>query len=133
MTKKYALKYTHIHETNYGKGFTKEEIIKAQEENPDVGAADAIILISIVRDGKKAHDGAVSFSTVSEDGQNRNMPIPDTELFSAWASLAHSLYEGGFILDWQKEIVKKAVENVRMIMKHKKEKKGLFAQKDIKH
>ena len=53
-----------------------------------LGAADAVVLTSIVR----ADDGGVSHLTLSLDGAT-GKPLPDDELFKAWALLAHRLVE----------------------------------------
>lgn len=113
--KKYALKYIFKYDTNEGKGFTQEEIIEASKKDGSIGAADALILINILREGKKAHDGSVSFSYMSFDGQHGEIPIkvPNSEIFAAWSALGKSLLDGGGLNKWQNDVLKTAFESVR--------------------
>lgn len=53
-----------------------------------LGAADAVVLTSIVR----GDDGSVSHLTLSLDGAT-GKPLPDDEVFKAWALLTHRLAE----------------------------------------
>ena len=109
----YALKYSISCDTNNGEGFTQEEIL----ESGDFGGADALMLISIIREGKKAHDGGVSIKIMSLDGQNDKNPIPDTELFHIWNSLCIRIIESPDTSFFQKQIAQETIDSVRAFVK----------------
>jgi hypothetical protein len=107
MEKKYHCKYTM--DLEHGE-FTKEDASSA-----NIGLTDALVLVSVLRGGEKAHDGDTSHKTISYDGQNKGQPIPDTELFSVWSGLAFQLMgKESDCSDWQKEIANETFEKVRM-------------------
>ncbi len=116
--KKYALKYNLKPHLKEG-GFTIDEIMQELKNDDSVGGADALFVVSILRGGEKAHDGALDIQAYSFDGQNEGRPIPDTELFSIWAILASGLMEGG-VPEWQKSIAANAFDAVksRVVEKH---------------
>lgn len=79
--------------------------------------ADAIVISGIKREGNKAHEGAASHYFFSVDGQNERKPIPASELFSVFCSMAdHQLERSNSLSDWQVDIlnyvVNKARENI---------------------
>ena len=98
-------------------GFVEEDIAPDDE-----GGADALVLISIMRNGKPAHSGPVSFLIFTadsvgyqegKDGEEGEVPeIPDTELFTAMSMMARGLSESK-IPEWQRAIARTTFEAVR--------------------
>lgn len=106
----YAIKYNYKFDYNEGNGWTKEEL----ENDPErPGACDALVFISITREGKGAHKGSTSHAWLSKDGHNNGEPIPNTEMFSVWSSIAKALSEDDETPPWQRDICQKAFEEVR--------------------
>lgn len=104
MKTKYKLKYIFSSESNNGEGFEREEIIKAADENPNIGACDTYMFISIIN-----HDcGSKSMNWFSGDVKNKEeCSISNEDLFTVWAFLGKQIAERDG-KDWQKEIAEKA-------------------------
>lgn len=95
-------------------GFSKEEIKKS-----GCGGCDALLLVSINRNGLPAHSGDVSYrimtadSTVSPNEQLQ--PVPDTEVFQIMSVIAHQLMTKD-IPDWQRKIASWVFRTVKNVM-----------------
>ena len=98
-------------------GFTAEEL-KASGD----GGADAVVIVSIVRDGKPAHTGAVSFAVLSADivgYQGGEVPgIPVTELYQVMTMLAAQISDDTTAPTWQRNICADVMEKTRAIVNH---------------
>lgn len=108
--KKYALKYDLAFNAR-PEGYTVAEL-------EDSGGCDAMILISLLREGVRAHDGALSFEYTSIDGQNVDgpMPLPDTEVFVVLGCLAQQLIDNGKLDRVRLTYCKNVVEGMRDIL-----------------
>jgi hypothetical protein len=94
-------------------GYTREEALAE-----GAGAADAIVVVSIMRDGRPPHQGDVSFCAYSVDSVGADScetapSIPDTEMFSAVSMLCKKLGESPDVLDWQREAAKELFETAK--------------------
>lgn len=108
--KRYALKYNYIMENNDGKGYERSQI------DEGFGACDAFVCVSIIREGEKAHDGALSVQIFSCDGQNDKKSIPDSELFMVWSMLASELRNNQNVSEWQREIASLSFDAVQKVI-----------------
>ena len=83
------------------------------------GGCDALVLTSIVRDGKPAHQGGISFLTVTADGVGAiGQEIPEisaTELFSVWSKMALDLSNSN-LSDGLRGIAEQAFEATRELI-----------------
>lgn len=81
------------------------------------GGADAVVIVSIVRNGKPPHNGPVSFAILSADSVGYDggdvAEIPDTELFQAMTAMAGRLSESATVLQWQRDLSGALVEAAR--------------------
>lgn len=107
----YALKYKITFDTNHNKGFSKQEILDFVIEDPDVGAADALFIVSIIR----PPTGEFSIHTFSIDGQNKGIPLSKVDLFKIWSLMACNLSKQAKY-EWQKFIAKDAFNKVRKVI-----------------
>lgn len=113
--KKYALKYF-FNAIPSEDGYTKQQL--AEE---GAGGADALMIVSILRGGKKAHDGSFSAAFKTIDGQNGGSAIPNTELFSVFSMLANHLASCGDVLPWQKELCEDVFDVIKQVVVTNKE------------
>jgi len=102
-----------IYHCKYGLTLENGEFRKEDVTTETHGLTDAFVLVSILRYGESAHDGAVDTAILSYDGQNNGEPIPDTEMFRTWSLMANTLINSEGCPPWQKEIAKQAFEAVR--------------------
>ena len=100
----------------YKVDFEPGEYTKDDAGNGEWGLTDAILLASILTDGDRAHEGALSVAIISMDGRTSTpgapVPQPPTEMFTVWSLLGHKLmteYKEGLI-DWQLKILEDAFE-----------------------
>lgn len=107
MAHRYALKYKLEFDHKEG-GFTKEEILKEVEQSDSIGACDAMILVSIIRE-----EAGISYAIVSSDGHNEGESISDLELFKAWGMIANRLATQSDLIDWQRDVCVKTSETIR--------------------
>jgi hypothetical protein len=96
-------------------GFTPEEL-KAE----GVGGADAVVIVSIVRDGRPPHSGAVSFAVLSADSvgyDGGDVPeIPVTEMFQVMTMLCNRIEQDESAPQWQRVISTNVLESVRDVL-----------------
>lgn len=102
-------------------GFTAEEV-----RQNGAGSADAVVIVSIMRGGKPAHSGSVSFGIVTADsvGYEENKPVPEipiTELYQAMTMLAHSVSEDETAPLWQRAICHHVMDETRRCVTGKTE------------
>lgn len=101
--KKYRLRYKIDFESGE---FTKEDA-----ENKEYGLTDAILLASILTEGDKAHEGALSIAIISVDGRASKLgapvPQPPTEMFQVWSVLGQQILTEyrDQLNDWQIKIL----------------------------
>lgn len=110
MSHKYGVKYKLETGSFEGEDLKKE----------GAGGCDALVLCSIMREGKEPHEGPVSFAFFSVDGRehgpiNQAPSITDEQLFEVWASLAHVISEKT-CLTWQREIASQVLNTVRSLL-----------------
>lgn len=96
-------------------GFSEDEV-----KESGCGGCDALLLVSINRDGLPAHSGAVSYRIVSVDSTVNTKegllePIPDTEVFQIMSVMAHELMSKN-IPDWQRKIASWVFRTVKSVM-----------------
>jgi len=112
MTTKYKLKYTLSVDCNNGEGFDKATIMNENEKNPEIGACDSLIFISIV----KPEDGSFSMDWFSWDVKdNEPCPISNLDLFKVWSLLARQVSERA-PFSWQKKIAADAFATVQKLI-----------------
>lgn len=115
---------SHIYHCKYKIVLERGEFKKEDADTDDCGLTDAFMLVSILRDGDKAHEGAVNTAILTFDGQNEGKKILDTELFMVWSNLANILMNSNNVTLWQKEIAKNAFESVKECILMLRELKG---------
>ncbi len=106
----YGLKYKISIDTNEGKGFTKEELLKSSYEDPEVGGCDALIIYSIKRPNGEFHIHPMSVDSLT------NSTIIIREHFKAWFLMAAQMSEDEGLEEWQRFICKEAANRVRDIV-----------------
>ena len=110
----YRLKYDLKLEYAPEGGFDKAEIIAEGK-----GGADALVLVSIVRDGNNPHEGWKSIKVTEIDGRGQDFHVPDTELFQVITATADGLLERFIqgvdnpITNWEREILADLMTTVR--------------------
>ena len=85
------------HVQPYPEGISRERIAKMQMEQ-DVGACDALLLVSILY----PEDGSLSLQMVGCDGRT-GKTLDDLELFKVWTMLAKHLSESETLSGVKKE------------------------------
>jgi hypothetical protein len=94
-------------------GYTAEELKQSGD-----GGADALVIVSIVRGGKPAHSGPVSFAVITADSvgyDGGDAPeIPVTELFSAVVMQCNQIAQDEVAPQWQRLIAKFVVDIARI-------------------
>lgn len=57
------------------------------------GLTDALLVVSVLTSGDKAHEGSMSVGIISVDGRTSKpgnpIPQPPTEMFSIWSMFGH--------------------------------------------
>ena len=97
-------------------GYTAEELKQSGD-----GGADAVVIVSIMRDGRPPHSGSVSFAVRSadsvgyEEGKSAS-EIPVTELYQAMTMLAHRISQDPAAPQWQRDICNATVEATRQTL-----------------
>jgi hypothetical protein len=98
-------------------GYTAEEL-----KQDGAGGADAIVIASIVRDGRPPHSGPLSVVIMSVDSvgyQEGDYPdIPDTELFIVMTMMADKLSKSEALPAWQKALAVDMFEQVQTLMQN---------------
>jgi len=94
------------------------EFTGEQLEEEGAGGCDALLMVSIMRDGKHAHDGPMSVRYFSVDGTygkplEETPQIPNTELFTIMTMIAKDLSEDESLPDWQRDTARRTFEEVR--------------------
>lgn len=107
----YALKYKISFDTNNNNGFKKREVEDFTKDDPDTGAADALLLYSII----KPKSGEFSIAMLSVDGQNEGKPLSEIDLFKVWSLMASSLSKQAKH-EWQRFIAEEAFNKVRQVI-----------------
>lgn len=97
-------------------GYTAEELKQSGD-----GGADAVVIVSIMRGGRPAHSGSVSFAVVTADSvgyeEGGDVPeIPVTELYQAMTMLAHRISQDPAAPQWQREICNATIEATRDVV-----------------
>lgn len=89
------------------------EEIKAE----GVGGADAVVIVSIMRDGRPPHSGPISYAVLTADSvgyEGGDVPeIPDTELFQALTMMAEKVGQSATVPAWQSAVARDLVAYVR--------------------
>lgn len=114
----YSLKYTLDFSIKPKHGFTREEVLKEK-----AGGCDALVFVSIIREGDEPHTGAKSFMVGSVDGfqpvvDGQPQQIPMTELFQAMMALASQLQTESQLHDWQRNLCRWLLDVVRDRLAH---------------
>jgi hypothetical protein len=105
----YAIKYQLIKETNNGEGFTQEEIQADLDAGKDIGAADALVLASIIKD-----NGNFSCMFASYAVQNgKQGPISDEDYFKVWCILTSQIKDSAALETWKMKIIRDAHNQVK--------------------
>ena len=94
------------------------EFAREQLEEEGAGGCDALLLVSLMRGGKHAHDGPLSVAYFSVDGTygkplESTPQIPNTELFTIMTTMAKDLSEDESLPDWMRSIARKTFEGAR--------------------
>lgn len=96
-------------------GYTKEELTASGD-----GGADAVVIVSIMRDGKSPHSGPKSFAVLSADSvgyDGGDVPdIPVTEMYQVMTMLCQRIAETPSAPQWQREIAEATVEATRGVL-----------------
>jgi len=112
----YAIKYQLIKETNNGDGYTKEEIQADIDAGRDVGAADALVLTSIIKDN--GHFSCMFASYSVNDGKQG--PISDEDYFKVWCILTSQIKDNSALEPWKMKIIRDAHNQVKDFVLEKK-------------
>ena len=107
-------------------GYTAEELRQSGD-----GGADAVVIVSIMRGGKPAHTGSVSFAVLTADSvgyeEGKDVPdIPVTELYQAMTMLAHRISQDPDAPQWQRDICEATVEATRNVVAERFPKKPVL-------
>jgi hypothetical protein len=102
-----------IYHCKYGLSLECGEFHKEDVDVETHGLTDAFVLVSILREGEHAHDGAKSTAIVTYDGQTGGGEIPDTELFQVWSFLANKLMTAEGCPAWQRDLARESFAAVR--------------------
>lgn len=107
---KYGFKYTINVDSNDGEGFTKEQIEKFRDENSDIGACDALLLHSIIRE-----ENGFNLMQFTYDS-NKFGGITQLDIFKIWTIMSGNMSDSSELNEWQRNICKEAFEKVRKII-----------------
>lgn len=98
------------------KEITREEIKDRLNTGEEIGACDAFIFVSIIRNGFEPYEGEKSFAFTSRDGfkDELNAKIPSIEYFQVLTALADVLITDETIPDWQRHICRRIMRDTRI-------------------
>lgn len=99
----YRFKYKFSIDDNNGKGWNKEEMDQGKNRFNDVGACDAIMFVSVLKNNGDAALDCLFFP----------IELSDNEIFNTWALLGGYLLERNNLRSFQYSIISEAVEKIR--------------------